>query len=101
MGAGETERADLARLGFDGARRDRADQLGVVAVVLVGVGAGEPAHCRGELLALADVGVDGDGVTGPGVGAGERLAARGGDSASRGAIRSVVGMIFMSRNWRT
>jgi hypothetical protein len=35
------------------------------------------------------------------VGAGERLAACGSELGEAGAISSVVGMIFMSRNCRT
>ena len=48
-------------------------------LVLVGVLAGEPADRSGEVGALADVAVDGHRVAGAGVGAGECLAARGGE----------------------
>jgi hypothetical protein len=51
----------------------------VVALVLVGVQAGESADRSGELRAFPDVAVDGHRVPGPGVGAGERLAAYGGE----------------------
>jgi hypothetical protein len=90
-----------AGLALDGAGGDGAGELGVVALVLVGVQPGEPADRSGELRAFPDVAADGDRVTGPGVGPGQRLAACGGELGEAGAIRSVVGMIFMSRNCRT
>ena len=86
---------------LDGAGGDGADELGVVSLVLIGVPAGEAADRGGEVGALTDIGIDGHRVAGTGVGAGECLAACGGEPARRGAISSVVGMIFMSRNCRT
>src|ERR1700728_2447118 len=71
-------RARSAGLAFDLARGDGADELCVVAVILVGVAAGELADGVGEPPALSDVAGDGHGVTGAGVGAGERAAAGGG-----------------------
>ena len=73
----------------------------MVGVVLLGVPPGEVtiAATNG---ALAEVGADGDRVPGAGVGRAERLAAGGGEldeAGSRSARR--LGMIFMSRNWRT
>jgi hypothetical protein len=47
----------------------------MVPLVLVGVAAGEPAHRLGEHVTLSYVGVDGRGITGAGVGPGERVAA--------------------------
>jgi len=77
------------------------DELGVVPLVLLGVAAGEPAESVGELPALADVAANGLGIARTGVGPGQRLAARGGELDERGPTSSMLGMIFMSRNWRT
>src|SRR5215470_15774657 len=68
-----------AGLALDGTGADGADQLRVVALVLVRVQPGESADRSGELRAFPDVAVDCHRVPGPGVGAGERLAACGGE----------------------
>jgi hypothetical protein len=86
---------------LDGTGGDSAEELGVVALVLVGVQPGEPADRSGEVRAFPDITIDGHRVTGPGMGAGERLTARGSEIGEAGAISSVLGMIFMSRNCRT
>ncbi len=51
----------------------------MVSLVLVGVKPGEAAELGGEFPAFSDVAVDGRGVSGPGVGPGQRLAAGGGE----------------------
>jgi hypothetical protein len=90
-----------ARQAFDRAGGDGAGEPGVVTLVLIGVPAGEPGDRGGEVLALPDVAIDGHRVAGAGVGAASVSPHAVANSASRGAIRSVVGMIFMSRNCRT
>ena len=81
---------------------DGGDELGVVAFVLVGVAAGEVDHGLGEPVALAEVGVDGHRVAGAGVGPGQASRRRRWRTRPGvGAMSSMVGMIFMSRNWRT
>jgi hypothetical protein len=51
----------------------------VIAVILVGVRAGEPADRVGERTSLADVAVDGDRVAGASVRASQSRAAGGGE----------------------
>jgi hypothetical protein len=80
------------------AATDRANEGRMVALVLIGVAAGEFAHGLGEHVALPHVGIDGYGVTGASMRPGQGIAAGNGDSTRTGAIRSVVGMSFMSRN---
>src|ERR1700722_13336578 len=63
--------------GFDSAGCDGLDQLGVVPLVLVGVGLGEPAHRGAERSPFAEVAVDGHRITGAGVRSGQDLTARG------------------------
>src|SRR5215467_1955916 len=69
---------------FDGTGGDGAGELGVVALVLVGVQPGEPADRSREVRAFPDIAVDGYRVAGPGVGAGERLAACDGELGEAG-----------------
>ncbi len=86
---------------LDGTSGDGIDELGIVALILVRVNPGESADRIGEVRAFPDIAVDGRRVTAPGMGAGERLTASGGELCETGAISSVDGMIFMSRNCRT
>ena len=86
---------------FDGAGGDRGGELCVIALVLIGVATGELTDRAGEVGALPDVGADRDGVPGAGVGRASVSPQAVANWPSTGAISSAVGMIFMSRNWRT
>ena len=71
---------------------DGLGEGGKVGVVLLGVCAGELADGAIEGVGVAEVGGDGDGVTGPGVGMGQCASAHGGVlEQSVGGHRSDVG----------
>ena len=85
--------------GLQAARPDGFRESLVVPFVLVGVTLGEVGDRPIELVALAQVLGQGYGVTGPGVGPGQRPTADTGvEPQARGVIASTAAEPFMSRS---